>query len=417
LGRGQRPWLFYAKLDNNGNKLIGDIVFDVGYTRRASFNLAIDSNDNVHLAWNDRGYTSAFEGYYMMLDGRDGSIRIDRTLISTDDGYDSKRQSILVDSEDKVHIIWKDQRGVDVQAVYYTKLDPSLDDQNGDPADESVITLIDDMPVSTNDSDYWVKNIGSAIYCGQYIYLSWWEDYDENEHSELYYMVLDNNGNTVVAETTLTTTGSVTSTASWTVPYLDVDSKGTAHIVWCDDRDGAYEVYYTGHAGGDLCKTFSVAESINQFRDMVVGYRSQMDEVSARLLEAKRALESRRFSEAESRLELAQDRQTEVESMVKEGLLQLTNQIDDLLAGENLERNKRLINANMQKCQQSCENAITHLEKTNEYMGLAKSDIQSRSAIRAAYRAMVEENRAAASLKTAEGYINRVESLCKRAGL
>lgn len=222
--------LFYAKIDNNGNKIIDDVMLASGdFSGRPSVSVAVDSNNNAHIAWNDDENTDSYETYYKMLDGSDGSTLIDATLITPDDGEYSKGQSIVVDFQDKVHIIWKDQRG-DGQAVYYTKLDSSLDDQNGDAADESAITLIQDRAISTDTSDYWVKRVASAIHCGHYINISWWEDYDGNDLGYLYYMVLDTDGNTEVTERTLTTDETVTTSTRWTVPYLDMDSNGKAHI-------------------------------------------------------------------------------------------------------------------------------------------------------------------------------------------
>jgi len=248
--------IYYMQIDRDGNELVAETVIRPTSSHyrveRASPDVAVDSNDNPHITWNDDEDTSGDETYYMMLNGGDGSTLIDATLITPDDGESSKGQSILVDGEDKVHIIWKDQLG-DGQAVYYTKLDPGLDTQDGDAADPLVITLIDDKAVSTDAAGYRVKRIGSAIACGRYIHLSWWEQNTE----DLYYMVLDTDGNPVVTERALTTTGSVTTSkggsmaAAWMVPYLDVDSNGKAHITWVDDRDDAsfVEVYYTSYEG------------------------------------------------------------------------------------------------------------------------------------------------------------------------
>jgi hypothetical protein len=49
-------------------------------------------------------------------------------------------------------------------------------------------------------------------------------------------MILDWNGNVVVGDTALTTNKTAFTTTVWTMAYLDVDSNGKAHIVWCDTR-------------------------------------------------------------------------------------------------------------------------------------------------------------------------------------
>ena len=71
-----------------------------------------------------------------MLDNN-GNTLIDDTRITDDDDEDSTRPAIVVDSDDKVHIVWRDQRydDGDDQELTYTKLDPSLDDRDGDAAD------------------------------------------------------------------------------------------------------------------------------------------------------------------------------------------------------------------------------------------------------------------------------------------
>jgi len=269
------PWsggnIYYMQIDKDGNELVAETVIrpTSSYYRveRASPDVAVDSNDNPHITWNDDENTSRHETYYMMLDGSSGATLIDATLMTQDNDQDSRGQSIVVDGEDKVHIIWKDQRYVDdvggyYNSVYYTKLDPSLDTQDGDAADPSEITLIDDKAVAGYYDNYSVKQIASAIACGRYIHLSWWEKYTE----DLYYTVLDTDGNTVIAERALTTTGSVTTSkggsgvSGWMVPHLDVDSNGKAHITWVDDRDDPsqappdeapnfVEVYYTSYEG------------------------------------------------------------------------------------------------------------------------------------------------------------------------
>lgn len=65
------------------------------------------------------------------------------------------------------------------------------------------------------------------------------------------YKILDSDGNTVVGDTALTTSGTVTYSTSCmdNFPYLDVNSNGKAHITWCDYRTGDYEIYYTNYQG------------------------------------------------------------------------------------------------------------------------------------------------------------------------
>ena len=183
----------------------------------------------------------------MMLDGSDGSIMIDATLITADDDYYSKWASIVVDDEDKVHIVFQDDRD-SAKEIWYTKLDPSLDDQSGDAADDGFITLIPEKRLTPDDGDK-SRHPTVAISCGRYIHVAW-EEYD---YGNIHYMLLDKDGSVVVDNTALTTDGTAYPYTYWTMPYIDVDTNGKAYIVWGDSRDGfSNEIYYTTYQG-PLC--------------------------------------------------------------------------------------------------------------------------------------------------------------------
>jgi hypothetical protein len=243
----------YMQLNSGGGVV-------VPYTKVADTNndwqrrpfVAVDSNDDPHIVWNDEPVgSSSKEIYYAMLDGSDGSHLIGATMITPDDDEDSKRSDIVVDDEDMVHVFWTDDRGANKQEIYYTKLDPSLDDQDGDPANEPTITVIDDTRLTTDDGEPSVAP-QAAFQCG-YIHVTWKDDrinQGADPPEDVFYMVLDKNGNTVVPETPLTTG----STLDYTHSHADnvipvaVDADGKAHAAWCDGRNST-EIYYTTYEG------------------------------------------------------------------------------------------------------------------------------------------------------------------------
>jgi hypothetical protein len=238
--------IYYMKIDEDGNELVGEMVIRSAFLSRGLPDIAVDSNDNLHVAWADYQDTSSDEVYYMMLDNNGGTL-IDATLLTSDDDWYSKWTGITVDYQDKVHIVFQDYRG-STHEIYYTKLDPSLDDRNGDAADAATITAVG-ITALTPDDGYKSRHPAIASSGnGQQIHITW-EESEDPDGPNIHYLILDTNGNTLVSETALTTDETAEPTTYWTIPYLDVDADGKAHIVWSDYRHGENEVYYTTYQG------------------------------------------------------------------------------------------------------------------------------------------------------------------------
>ena len=126
-----------------------------------------------------------------------------------------------------------------------------LDDQDGDPADEPTITVVDDRWLTKDDG--WASVAPQAAIYRGFIYLTW-KDSRYNQDTpprDVFYMIVDTAGKVVYPETALTTN----STLDYTHYYADnvinvaIDSIGKAHMAWCDDRDNpSYtEIYYTSY--------------------------------------------------------------------------------------------------------------------------------------------------------------------------
>jgi hypothetical protein len=143
----------YSKFDSDGAELVAytDVALVTDDHRTPS--IGIDSNGNVHIAWTDDSTTTEEELYYAMLNGSDGSVLIDATLLSPDDGDADKHTSLIVDN-DLVTIVWGGCcTGSVAQEIYLTRLDPSLDDQSGDAADPMAITTVAQTRLTSDDGE------------------------------------------------------------------------------------------------------------------------------------------------------------------------------------------------------------------------------------------------------------------------
>ncbi|MCK5873564.1 MAG: hypothetical protein KAG82_02615 [Alcanivoracaceae bacterium] len=154
--------------------------------------MALDSDGNVHVVFQDCD-TNLCTVSYGMLDGTDGSVLIDQTNViteplSTDQGSDTTvgdaphavHYNIMVDSKDKVNLVWVDKRNTPIWdeyctvcasggTLYFAKLDPSLDDQDGSAADMTVIKTVDDVALGPYKyvQAYMGKNDSVNIFFGQ----------------------------------------------------------------------------------------------------------------------------------------------------------------------------------------------------------------------------------------------------------
>jgi len=236
--------LNYTRLDVDGNIEIGPVklvdIYIPYYANKPS--IATDSHGNVHIVLNDWHETSETEIAYMMVDGDTGDLLIGRTILTEDDDVRSRRPMIVVDSQDCAHIVWQDRRDGQTE-IYYTKINPYLDDLDGDAADPSVITVIDDTRLSENDG---YKSKHPALTIDQYDRLSiiWWDEkWLDAADSELSYMALDPNGAILVGEMRITWDGpDVDKYDDTFVPWIAAGGGVRVFITYTtDDIDGLRE--------------------------------------------------------------------------------------------------------------------------------------------------------------------------------
>jgi hypothetical protein len=215
--------------------------------------VAVDSAGNIHVVWVDVRHGGAPEIYYKML-SPDGTILIDDTMITDDDGNESVRPILAVDSGGRVFVVWHDRR-VDDVSVFLCRLEPALDDQDGSPANPAVIKTLPDLEVSSAEmgSEYTPR---IAIDGSDNLHIVWAYDW-----SDIKYRKLDGDGGELVAETALNTPFGMMFRE---VPDLAVDGSGNVHICWNDESTtGAYEIIYAmlnGATGAPLIAPTQVSD-------------------------------------------------------------------------------------------------------------------------------------------------------------
>ncbi len=232
--------IYYTKINPFLDDLDGDsanlatvslvsnkLIVDDGYHPR----FVVDSHDDLHLA-----FTRSEEIFYKMMD-TSGDPIIESTRLT----YEPKRSdyaAIAVDSNQTVHISWRDARIEKGSAIFYTKLDPSLDDQNGDAANESAITLIDDLRIpGTEISGAPAMTVGT----NHQIDIIWADGYFFPK--TVYRSQMDSHGNIIIDKETVTQISAHNIVAASHIVDMAVNSAGQIYITWWDNRDGQDEIY------------------------------------------------------------------------------------------------------------------------------------------------------------------------------
>jgi hypothetical protein len=224
--------IYYKKLDNMGDTVVDDTRITVMPYYSVYPAIAVDSSDNLHIAWCEEmefGSIWQEEILYTKLDNN-GNTLVEDVALTESDGEESLFPDIAVDSAGNVHIMWIDDRNVtgtqQNQDYWYTKLD---NDGN---------TVVDDTYIFFKGEHFRPSiSIDSNdllhLICGSF------QGWKGNTYRQIYRVLLDNDGNIVDPEARLTNDD-----ANASHPRSFFDSSEDLHLVWEDERHNNTEIYY-----------------------------------------------------------------------------------------------------------------------------------------------------------------------------
>lgn len=227
--------LYFKRVGRNGSVMVDDLKLtnwteaEPGYSSgdMSPPQIAVDSMGNVHIAWVDRRDVTYGEVYYTMLD-LVGNTLIDDTRLTNNANDQEHSLSASVDRYDCVHLFWR--VGITVgMPLLYLKIDPSLDNQDGDSADVNAITIIDPMPISYTRA-YPRMDVDSQGNV-HIFYLGF--TYDPLAY-RVYYVMLDNVGTILINETEIVAFPTVIDLAMF------AGGDGFVHVAWVYDQ-----IYYS----------------------------------------------------------------------------------------------------------------------------------------------------------------------------
>lgn len=211
---------------------------------------AVDSAGNVHLVWSDN-ITGDRNIYYSMF-GSNGKLLIAPTALAPSPQFDIW-PTINVTSSNKVVVVW--MNGDDDDIVFWTRINPYLDDRNGDAASYPKI------------AELGRRIVGHGYHPASFV------DSAGNTHlayeegtccgAPFVYAKIDPNGIVMIPPVQI---GTVNNKAT---PTVVADSNGHAHIVWSDDavtsEDELYYAMVNGKSGAIMiAKTLLTANDSNE---------------------------------------------------------------------------------------------------------------------------------------------------------
>ncbi|MBP1768787.1 MAG: protein containing BNR/Asp-box repeat [Candidatus Aminicenantes bacterium] len=205
------------------------------WTSGDSYNsaVAIDSNDAIHVVWNDDSSGNDEIYYKSSKDG--GTTWSYNKRLSWTSGFSYNwHPKIAIDASDVIHIVWRASRP-DHTDIYYRR------SQDGG------------TNWSTTKRLTWTSGFSAspdiAIGSGDAVRVVWHDDVVWTDgtpgNAEIYYKGSDDGG------TTWTTARRLTWTADSSYsPAIALDSGGSVQVVWYDDTPGNYEIYHKRSTDG-----------------------------------------------------------------------------------------------------------------------------------------------------------------------
>ncbi len=181
------------------------------------------SGTNVHVAWYDERDGNS-ELYYKRSTDNGASWGADQRL--TNNSAWSQSPSIGVAGAN-VHILWDENRDGNGEVYYKRSTD------NGQ-------TWGGDIRLTTDSGWSWNPSVAVSV---NNIHIVWCEDRTGNQ--EIYYKRSTDNGSTWTSDTGLTNASADSKGQSTTV------ADSCVHVVWHDERDGNWEIYYKRNPRGN----------------------------------------------------------------------------------------------------------------------------------------------------------------------
>ena len=257
LGSGSDTDIFYKFRASGGSWVAAEVVSTESTGTSNAPDLFVDSTGNAHVTWKDlTDYLGAGVNYdiFYKLKFSSSSLWSVTEVVSTVSTDGSSEPSVVIDSEDNVHVLWSDSTDYSGSGSGPSLFYRLKDDHSGTWGLTEVLTL------ETPGASYYPY---MAIDSADNLHVIWCDhtDYQSSgSDSDLFYKLQDATSSTW-GETVVVSTESITDIYT---SSLVIDSSDNLHAVWFDSTNylGSgtdFDVYYTKFVGPPAAPQFLTA--------------------------------------------------------------------------------------------------------------------------------------------------------------
>lgn len=186
-------------------------------SQAANPDITADKAGNIHVVWEALG-NGIYEIYYKNFDPSKGWLPDIKLTIGSVSASDPK---LAVDKYNNLHLVWRDNRDGNYE-IYYKYFDGK--------------NWSDDFRITNDPASSEIPEIAVDNY--QNVHIIWRDN--RNKTYAIYYKKWD--GNIWGPDQRISDTNNAS--ASTTNPGITIDILGVIHVIWQDNRDGNYEIYY-----------------------------------------------------------------------------------------------------------------------------------------------------------------------------
>ena len=222
-------------------------IVDGGTSADTQAAVGSDSEGNVHVVW----ARNNLHLYYSMISPR-GETLIDMTQITNPGLHKIWHPDLVVDDNDKVHVVWADKSGQ--HKILYTVLNPWAAAMDGSASDDGTLSAINDHIVSSRAQNRDWPAIDIDSQGG--VHIAWEDSYDELgrffNQPQIYYSMLSPDISSGSVITNFDDTLLTPIIGHKGHPDIVVDANDYVQIAWDDTRGGKVELNFIVDTSGSM---------------------------------------------------------------------------------------------------------------------------------------------------------------------